>query len=72
MTIKFLTKHRATLNCTHDAHMRIEIAGMSRDVCETCGRVSVEYLGDHLSAESAQAIADALDESGDSYDSDAA
>ena len=28
--------------------MRIEVAGMSREVCETCGRVSLGYVEDHF------------------------
>ncbi len=27
--------------------MRIEVAGMSREVCESCGRVSLGYVEDH-------------------------
>jgi hypothetical protein len=34
--------------CSHKSEMRMEIAGMSRSVCESCGRVSVTYIDDHL------------------------
>lgn len=34
--------------CPHTSELRMEIAGMSRTVCEKCGRVSVAYLDDHL------------------------
>ncbi|HJS72393.1 MAG TPA: hypothetical protein VJ858_06655 [Acidimicrobiia bacterium] len=48
MTLNFLTKRRRTTECTHEKQMRIEVAGMSRDVCESCGRVSVGYVDDHI------------------------
>jgi len=53
MTLSFLNK-RST--CEHKFQMRIEIAGMSREVCESCGKVSVAYVESHLSAERAQAL----------------
>ncbi len=53
MTLSFLNK-RST--CEHRFQMRIEIAGMSREVCESCGKVSVAYVESHLSAERAQAL----------------
>lgn len=36
--------------------MRIELAGMSREVCASCGRVSVGYVEEHFSPEGARAI----------------
>lgn len=57
MTIHFLTKRRATLDCSHETQMTIEIAGLSRGVCETCGKVSVSYVGEHFKSEMAQALA---------------
>lgn len=48
MTLNFLAKRRMTAECEHQTQMRIEIAGMSREVCETCGRVSVAYIEDHF------------------------
>jgi hypothetical protein len=39
-----------TTECTHEKQMRIEVAGMSREVCESCGRVSVGFVDDHLHA----------------------
>lgn len=34
--------------CSHATELRMEIAGLSRTVCEQCGRVSVAYIDDHL------------------------
>lgn len=34
--------------CSHKSEIRMEVAGMSRSVCESCGRVSVTYIDDHL------------------------
>lgn len=34
--------------CSHTSELRMEIAGLSRTVCERCGRVSVGYIDDHL------------------------
>lgn len=48
MTLNFMAKRRMTAGCAHDHQMRIEVAGMSREVCESCGRVSVAYVGDHF------------------------
>jgi hypothetical protein len=50
MTLNFLTKRRMTTECAHEKQMRIEVAGMSREVCESCGRVSVGFVDDHLQA----------------------
>jgi hypothetical protein len=38
-------------NCRHESTMRIVVAGMSREVCEACGRVSLGYVGDHRRTE---------------------
>ena len=38
-------------NCRHESTMRIVVAGMSREVCEACGRVSLGYVGDHRHTE---------------------
>lgn len=59
MTINFLAKKRATLDCDHETQMRIEVAGMSRGVCETCGRVSVGFVGEHFGSEWAQVLMEA-------------
>lgn len=48
MPLKFLAKGRTTANCKHDSVIRIEVAGMSREVCEDCGRVSLGYVEQHL------------------------
>lgn len=56
MTIKFLSKHRSTTDCKHESQMRIEVAGMSREVCEACGKVSVGYIENHLRPERAQKL----------------
>lgn len=55
MTIHFRSKRRTTSDCKHESFMRIEIAGMSREVCENCGRVSVGFVEEHFSPEGAQA-----------------
>lgn len=47
MTIRFLTRRRATTECAHPSQVRTETAGLRRDVCETCGRVSVGYVANH-------------------------
>lgn len=46
MGFTFKTKQRATQTCTHTSEVTIEVAGLSRSVCESCGRVSVGYVGD--------------------------
>lgn len=56
MTIKFLSKHRATANCTHETQVRTKVAGMSREVCEACGKVSVGYVENHLGPEGSQKL----------------
>lgn len=56
MTIKFRSKRRTTSECTHETSMRIEVAGMSREVCEACGRVSVGFVEEHFSPEGAHAV----------------
>jgi hypothetical protein len=47
MALNFLTKRRMTSNCTHKSVMRIEVAGMSREVCESCGRIRLDYIEAH-------------------------
>ena len=49
MTINFKGRARVNSDCTHDSTMRIEVAGMSREVCEACGRVSLGFVEDHYS-----------------------
>lgn len=41
-------------DCEHRFRMRTEIAGLSREVCESCGKVSVGYVESHISPERAQ------------------
>ncbi len=60
MTIKFLSKHGLADECKHESQMRIEIAGMSREVCESCGKVSVGYVKNHLASERAGKLDAAL------------
>jgi hypothetical protein len=48
MSLKFLTKQRPVTHCDHPSEVRLEIAGLSRSVCESCGRVSVGYVKDHF------------------------
>ena len=57
MTLSFLSKRRFASDCAHVNQMRIEIAGLSREVCETCGKVTVSYVEEHYSPERAQALA---------------
>lgn len=45
MAFGFKTKQKATETCLHSNEVTIEVAGMSRSVCESCGRVSVGYVG---------------------------
>lgn len=56
MTINFRSRRRTTSDCEHETSMRIEVAGMSREVCESCGRVSVGFVEEHFSPEGAQAV----------------
>lgn len=56
MTIKFLSKNRAITNCTHETQIRTMVAGMSREVCNACGKVSVGYVENHLGAEGSQKL----------------
>ncbi|HEX6221791.1 MAG TPA: hypothetical protein VF115_11915 [Acidimicrobiia bacterium] len=48
MSLSFRSKRRNADKCSHPTQIRLEIAGMSRAVCEDCGRVSVTYIDDHL------------------------
>jgi len=56
MTLNFMAKRRFTSECQHKTQMRIEIAGMSREVCESCGKVSVSFVEDHFKPEHAQRL----------------
>lgn len=56
MTIKFRAKNRSIANCEHESQLRLEIAGMSREVCESCGNVSVGFVENHLTHERAQKL----------------
>lgn len=47
MTINFRNRRRAINDCTHEETVRTETAGMSREVCESCGHVSVGFVADH-------------------------
>lgn len=51
MGFGFKTRQRTTETCLHTNQVTIEVAGMSRSVCESCGRVSVGYVGDAYSPE---------------------
>lgn len=57
MTLSFLSKRRLTADCTHSNQMRIEIAGMSREVCESCGKVTVSYVEEHYHPERVKEVA---------------
>jgi hypothetical protein len=52
----FRTKRRMS-SCSHESLIRIEIAGMSREVCESCGRVAIGYVENHARAKVAQLAA---------------
>lgn len=58
MALKFLTKRRMTSNCAHESLMRIEVAGMSREVCEECGRVKLGFIEAHHGSVPARAGAE--------------
>ena len=68
MTVKFLSRHAITAECAHESQMRIEVAGMSREVCESCGKVSVGYIEDHYQPERVQEVEDAIRSFGSSPD----
>ena len=53
MTLK-QAKRRTTAQCNHESVIRIEVAGMSREVCEGCGRVSLAYVEEHFRTKLAQ------------------
>jgi hypothetical protein len=63
MTLNFLPRRRLTAECAHERQMRIEVAGMSREVCESCGRVSVAYVGDHFQRDDVAAVSGSDDSS---------
>jgi hypothetical protein len=58
MTLNFLSKRRHMTDCSHKSQMKIEIAGMSREVCESCGKVTVSFVDEHFSRERAQELAE--------------
>lgn len=60
MSLKFLAKRRITANCKHQSFIRIEVAGMSREVCEGCGRVSIGYVEEHLLARLTHSAVDSV------------
>lgn len=57
MSLNFMSKRRSPDKCAHAAQVRIEIAGMSRSVCEGCGQISVGYVEDHFAEERVQEVA---------------
>ena len=65
MTLNFLSQRRLTTDCGHAAQMKIEIAGMSREVCELCGKITVSYVEDHFSPHRAQELAERSTSSSD-------
>jgi hypothetical protein len=60
MTKRFLSRHRTDPNCTHQSRLRTEVAGMSREVCQTCGKVTVGYIEDHFQPGRTQAVEEAI------------
>lgn len=59
MSVNFLARSRITANCKHESTVRIEVAGMSREVCEACGRVSLGYVENHCHSTLVHRTADA-------------
>lgn len=57
MTLNFMSKRRPPGKCGHPAWVRLAIAGMSRSVCESCGKISVGYVEDHFAPERVQEVA---------------
>lgn len=70
MTLNFLSKRRLTTDCSHAAQMKIEIAGMSREVCELCGKITVSYVEDHFNPERVQELAERSSGSSDDSSDD--
>lgn len=60
MPLSFRTKRRVT-HCEHTSEVRLEIAGLIRSVCESCGRVTVEYVTDHFRPERVQELGSSID-----------
>lgn len=60
MALKFLSKRPITTECDHESQIRIEVAGMSREVCESCGRVSVGYVEAHFRPGRLQEVEEAI------------
>lgn len=56
MNIKFRSPRRTAAECKHESSIRMEFAGMSREVCEACGRVSVGFVEPHVVDEIAQTV----------------
>ena len=46
MAFNFKTKSRPEVICAHQNTVTLEVAGLSRSVCESCGKVSVGYVSD--------------------------
>jgi len=44
MAFNFKTKDRPEVTCPHESQVTLEVAGLSRSVCESCGKVSVGYV----------------------------
>lgn len=51
MGINFMTKRRPSTQCAHTSEVRLEIAGLVRSVCESCGKVSVDVVEDRFRPE---------------------
>lgn len=58
MTLNLLARRQFTSECKHENQRRIEIAGMSRTVCQSCGRVSIGYLEHHYDSDSTVTLSD--------------
>lgn len=56
MTLTFRTKRRSTSTCAHESQVTTELSGLSRSVCESCGRVSVAYVENHYSPDRVREI----------------
>lgn len=51
MGLKLTGRQKAAVVCGHKSEITLEIAGLSRSVCESCGRVSVSYVKDAYPSE---------------------
>lgn len=46
--MNIITRRRQVADCDHQTTIRTENAGLSRNVCRTCGRVSLGFVATHI------------------------